>query len=106
MIKEFGIYTSEDYLRVLIIVKKQNDKIIGVDIRLQSIEDFTNVNVNNYIFLHVDEIKTHNIFAINLNNNTDVLKDYGYLGQVDKYLRDNLTKQVKNVLDGTGWYIE
>jgi len=106
MIKEFGIYTSAEYNVISIIVKKNDDKIIGVNIRLQCVENCTNVDVNNYIFLYMDEIKVYHTFAINLNNGTtDILKNYGYLGQVDEYLRDDLIKHVRSILYGTGWVL-
>jgi len=107
-LKKFGIYTSTEYGVVSIIIEQRNEKIIGVDIGLENFQECTNVEVNNYIFCYTEDIEASDIFAVSLNNYPDLFKDYdyGYLGQVDDYLRDDLEKQVKQILGGISWFFE
>ena len=100
--KDFGIYTDELLISILVDVKP--GRIFGIDYYLddyfETYDVLSNENINKWLYDYYDDVAEEQVFKVDLNEYPHVINDYGYLGQItDLNVQDDLIGNVEIILE-------
>jgi len=104
--KDFGIYTDELLISILVDVKP--GRIFGIDYYLddyfETYDVLSNENINKWLYDYYDDVAEEQVFKVDLNEYPHVINDYGYLGQINgQYLQRQMKELAEQIWEGLSW---
>jgi len=82
--KKFGIYTDKQYVYIVINIK--DNSLTGIKFKSEFFCELSNQEVNNWIndwlMMFIEDTEDGEIFIIDLNKNSNLFNDNGYLGLI------------------------